>query len=119
MRTESRYYAIGFFSDVESLTGESPVLFKLKKDINEKIFYEKNSENKDGILSLIDSILINNAPTSFYFNDNNEIIGWIPNKTKNNLDKMRNGLHFVTDFKIIEFDSDADAKLWFELEFNL
>ena len=127
MKTESRYYIIGFFAEL-SLDDESdipakkeyPVLLKLKKDIDPEVIdlMEKDSETIEtasgDFLSYIDSVLINNAPIKF-----GKHFKWWSWKYPSIL--RHPTLRFYRGpgrkpFKMLVCESDKSAKLWFELE---
>jgi len=97
------------------------ILFKLKKDLPKELDYISkelltNDEFKFDIFPFIDSIFINNAP-SVKINLDERNWKWVKRKygtipfSDIPLSKKYND-------RILEFDSDDDAKLWFEMEYN-
>jgi len=91
------------------------ILFKLKKGLLKKFDYVgrellANNEFKFDIFPFIDSIFINNAP-SVKINLDERKWEWTSD------DKQYETIPLSKKYgdQILEFDSDDDAKLWFEM----
>jgi len=112
------YYALCLWW-LENGDREERILFKLKKDLPKEFDYVSrkllaDDEFEFDIFPFIDSIFINSAP-SIKINLDERNWKWINRKTQ--YDTIPLSKYY--DDRILEFDSDDDAKLWFEMEYNL